>query len=264
MPGGDVDALSGTIVGDETGGVLTFSGTSTITPVANPAGPFSPASFPGTDSFGVVTNAATSVGVISVAVRNWQFTIQSGTATNGALPSDGALTLGTTAGYQVNSFSGQVSLVGQTGPDVATTPILLTTVGNLQWLEIPVIRLPTAGTPGQVYLNGQIVGTEQVGIPGDVNGDGIVNGQDIAGIASHWLNSGVAKVGDTNGDGIVNGQDIAAVASHWLQTAGGGSGSAAGATVPEPASVGLLATGLGIALFAGPAARRAKRPLTDR
>ena len=52
---------------------------------------------------------------------------------------------------------------------------------------------------------------------GDVNADGIVNGLDIADIASHWLQKARAP-GDANGDGIVNGLDIAAVASHWLQT----------------------------------------------
>ena len=61
-------------------------------------------------------------------------------------------------------------------------------------------------------------------LPGDANQDGIVNGQDIAQVASHWLQSGV-ETGDTNGDAVVNGQDIAAIASHWLATlpaAGGG------------------------------------------
>ena len=52
--------------------------------------------------------------------------------------------------------------------------------------------------------------------PGDVNGDGIVNGLDIAMVASHW-GDGYGP-GDANSDGIVNGLDIAAIASHWLQT----------------------------------------------
>lgn len=53
-------------------------------------------------------------------------------------------------------------------------------------------------------------------VPGDVNGDGIVNGQDIALIASNWSNGW--GPGDGNQDGIVNGQDIALVASNWLKT----------------------------------------------
>ena len=67
---------------------------------------------------------------------------------------------------------------------------------------------------------------------GDANEDGIVNGQDIAEIASHWLQTGGSVVGNVNGDEIVNGQDIAAVASHWLNSA---------AAVPLPTTLTLTA-----------------------
>jgi len=88
---------------------------------------------------------------------------------------------------------------------------------------------------------------------GDVNNDGIVNGQDVSQLASNWLHIGSNVSGDVNGDGIVNGQDITSIASHWLVTYGGGSG--AGAAVPEPAGW-LLAVSAG-ALWMG--TRRAKR-----
>ena len=68
-------------------------------------------------------------------------------------------------------------------------------------------------------------------LPGDVNGDGIVNVQDIAEVASHWLQTGSGVAGDANDDGIVNGQDIAVIASHWLQTSAAGASATA---VPEP------------------------------
>ena len=73
---------------------------------------------------------------------------------------------------------------------------------------------------------------------GDVSGDSIVNAQDIATIASHWLLAG--PVGDANGDGLVNGQDIATIAANWLA----GTGPAQG--VPEPASALLAALGLAL------------------
>ena len=67
----------------------------------------------------------------------------------------------------------------------------------------------------------------------DVNGDGIVNGLDIAQIASHWLKTGTEAglnampvLGDANRDGVVNGLDIAAVASFW-EASGGGAGTGA-------------------------------------
>ena len=78
-------------------------------------------------------------------------------------------------------------------------------------------------------------------LPGDVNLDGIVNGQDVAEVASHWLNTGFATTGDANHDGIVNGQDIALIAADWLQATGGGAGG--GANVPEPGGIVLALTG---------------------
>ncbi len=77
-------------------------------------------------------------------------------------------------------------------------------------------------------------------IAGDVNYDGIVNGQDIAAAASDWLGTGTNPAGDANGDGIVNGQDIALIASNWLHTSGAGATTMA---VPEPSSLALLAIG---------------------
>ena len=89
-------------------------------------------------------------------------------------------------------------------------------------------------------------------IPGDVNFDGIVNGQDIAVIASHWLHTGDPVAGDANDDGIVNGQDIAVIASHWLFTTPGGSGAGNAASVPEPSSFVLLGIALVLGRFFAP------------
>lgn len=69
--------------------------------------------------------------------------------------------------------------------------------------------------------------------PGDLNGDRIVNGQDIALAASNWLLTG-PRMADGNDDGIVNGQDIALVAANWLATSFG-----ATSAVPEPGTCGL-------------------------
>ncbi|MFZ9915983.1 MAG: dockerin type I domain-containing protein [Phycisphaerales bacterium] len=48
--------------------------------------------------------------------------------------------------------------------------------------------------------------------PGDLNGDGTVNGQDLAILLSAWGGTGPA---DINGDGTVNGQDLAILLSNW-------------------------------------------------
>jgi hypothetical protein len=67
-------------------------------------------------------------------------------------------------------------------------------------------------------------GTVEVTIPGDVNGDGIVNILDVGVIAAHWLQTAPPSAppelanADVNGDGIVNILDVRVIAAHWLQT----------------------------------------------
>ena len=89
-------------------------------------------------------------------------------------------------------------------------------------------------------------------LAGDVNNDGIVNGQDIALVASNWLSAGSNLPADANKDGIVNGQDIALIASNWLHTSDGAAAQAV--AVPEPA--GFILLGLGLLTLI---ARRRKR-----
>jgi hypothetical protein len=49
-------------------------------------------------------------------------------------------------------------------------------------------------------------------IPGDLNGDFLVNSLDLAILLSNWLGTGS---GDCNGDGIVDSRDIAVLLSNW-------------------------------------------------
>jgi hypothetical protein len=48
--------------------------------------------------------------------------------------------------------------------------------------------------------------------PADIDGNGTVNGGDLAILLSNW---GTAGPGDINGDGIVNGGDLAVLLSSW-------------------------------------------------
>ncbi|HEY4310655.1 MAG TPA: dockerin type I domain-containing protein [Pirellulales bacterium] len=88
----------------------------------------------------------------------------------------------------------------------------------------------------------QASNVQSMHLSGDANGDGIVNGQDLALVSSSWLQTGSNLLPDVNNDGIVNGQDLALVSSNWLQTS-----SAAVAAVPEPSTI-LLAI-IGLAAF---------------
>lgn len=49
-------------------------------------------------------------------------------------------------------------------------------------------------------------------IPGDLNGDGVVNGADLAELLAQWNTNGVA---DLTGDGVVNGADLASLLAMW-------------------------------------------------
>jgi hypothetical protein len=53
----------------------------------------------------------------------------------------------------------------------------------------------------------------KIGIPGDVNGDGLVNIDDIFFILGHWGEPGGPA--DANEDGTVNIDDIFFVLGHW-------------------------------------------------
>lgn len=104
-------------------------------------------------------------------------------------------------------------------------------------------------------------------LPGDANQDGIVNGLDIAEVASNWLHAG-GILGDTNGDNVVNGLDIAAIASSWLTTlpAGSNANAASVAAAPLPLSIAPAFTSPPtvdrVAAFVGPLGHTATSPAT--
>ena len=66
-------------------------------------------------------------------------------------------------------------------------------------------------TPGFLCVE-----ADDIGNPGDLNNDGIVNGIDLAIILSTWGPCGSgACIADINQDGLVNGVDLAVVLSNW-------------------------------------------------
>ena len=50
------------------------------------------------------------------------------------------------------------------------------------------------------------------GIPGDLNGDGVVNGADLGLMLAAW---GTTGPGDLNGDGVVGGADLGLLLAAW-------------------------------------------------
>jgi hypothetical protein len=52
------------------------------------------------------------------------------------------------------------------------------------------------------------------GVPGDLNGDGIVNGADMGLLLASWGACSGCDA-DLNGDGLVNGGDLGLLLSYW-------------------------------------------------
>ena len=87
---------------------------------------------------------------------------------------------------------------------------LLTTPG-----DYPITVRATSGTDSTMTAEITITTTiEPPPTPWDVNGDGIVNIQDLVLVAGQFGESGEGLKGDINGDGTVNIQDLVLVASH--------------------------------------------------
>jgi hypothetical protein len=75
--------------------------------------------------------------------------------------------------------------------------------------------------------------------PGDVNGDGHVNIQDMTRVANNWLKTGPTC--DANHDGVVDVRDLLYITNNWN---GGGGADVNLAVVPEPATYALAITAL--------------------
>ena len=75
-------------------------------------------------------------------------------------------------------------------------------------------------------------------VPGDANGDGVVDDLDLTALAAHWQQPGGLAQGDFNGDGFISDLDLTVLATAWP-----GSGLDV-SPVPEPATLSLLAFGM--------------------
>ena len=93
---------------------------------------------------------------------------------------------------------------------------------------------------------GLFVGEFLESLLGDANLDGLVSADDYASVQANFGNTGAAGgglLGDANHDGLVSADDYASIQANFGNTSGGMS------AVPEPATLGLLAIGLMIALL---------------
>lgn len=138
VPGSLTDSWSGSLTGDLTGGILTFTGGSSITANLSPLGPFSTAPAPlppGGDNYGVTASgnptgpyAPLGPSTINGAYRSLELDIAAGTVTDLTAPVGmslkfiggskldyGAVTTG------LGNQAGSSSLVGVTGANTTAT-----------------------------------------------------------------------------------------------------------------------------------------------
>lgn len=170
--GSDTDFYTGTIVADETGGVLTFTGGSSIVAGLNPgATPFTPNKTPGLDNYGIQTVSATPTtgGVVFVALRNTSYDITTGTLSDGVAPSGMNLQIPNIP-IPTGPF-GDVTLLGALttaggGSNSTTVPASLTTSGGIETLVIPITRI--TGTSAHFVTIGQITATRAVPEPSTI------------------------------------------------------------------------------------------------
>jgi Dockerin type I domain/PEP-CTERM motif len=97
-----------------------------------------------------------------------------------------------------------------------------------------------------VFSNFQFSDLSSAPIDGDINGDGVVNLEDLNLVKNNFGNMGSPGIpGDGNGDGMVNLTDLNLVKNNF----GNGAPPAGFSAVPEPATLALLGLG-GLAMIA--------------
>ncbi len=104
-------------------------------------------------------------------------------------------------------------------------------------------RNATAGLfaelPGFGGAEWEITGDPFVSVPGDFNGDGVVDATDAEELVDNFGEEGGFAQGDINFDGDINFQDVALFRPIYAAASGAGEAS----VVPEPGSVSLLVLG---------------------
>jgi hypothetical protein len=119
--------------------------------------------------------------------------------------------------------SGQaVDMTGNAGSAwfVGGNVVSAVTTGNIEhlWIQDLVpgryvisINRATLGAPSSGSVISWIVDPGTT-VPGDLNGDGVVDGADLGILLSNWGGSGL---GDLNGSGLIDGADLGSLLSAW-------------------------------------------------
>lgn len=111
-------------------------------------------------------------------------------------------------------FGEPMEFLFESGVGLSPRSVQLVDLDNDGDLDLLTTRKPDFDTPGVggelvIFLN--LTATASA----DLNGDGCVNGADMATLLAVWGTDGGATGADLNGDGVVNGADLAILLANW-------------------------------------------------
>lgn len=142
------------------------------------------------------------------------------------------------------------TLIGTSGSFIGTatrTPAQPTFLNSLNDLTVGVFSASTNATTFTVDVDSFVV---SVPVPGDANGDGLVNIQDFNDISDHLFSTVPSgTLGDANLDGVVNYADFRVWKNNYVPP--GGAGSFVPTLVPEPSALALAAFAILLGMFRG-------------
>lgn len=132
--------------------------------------------------------------------------------------------------------------------DFATTP-----TGEFWFINMPTLGPDLFWRTDRLYSTGEIW-VVHAPLPGDLNGDGVVDQADLSLVLTGWGSTSVPEEWSGAFDGMVDHNELGDLLSNWGQ---GSTTTSAAAAVPEPASMMLLALG-GVAMLRrrGPSVRK--------
>jgi hypothetical protein len=116
-----------------------------------------------------------------------------------------------------DTYISEMSPDGQTWTELGRVTIVM---GATIYVGLPVTSFVDGTLATAVFTNVSVI--RPTGLPGDADGNGLVDAGDAAIMAAHWGRTGMSQFdGDFNDDGTVSAADASILAANW------------GATLPE-------------------------------